>query len=789
MLDRVIETDCDTIEEPCRRGGPAARERLARARVLVVGLEPWGVVAAADLAAAGIGALHVLDDGVVTDDDLLAVRLFTGADRGRTRSAALEGALSQTAPACEVSAGPLLAEASRPLQVGDAGWDLIIVCVHADDLLVSEAAARFAHVERVPSIGAHLDDREAVIGPAVVPGETACSRCARLRRLANSARLEADHALQTSLLAERPRRRASTHLSPTAGLLGHALALAALEMLAAPRDCRLAGRLLVRDVVTLRTSLHAVLRLPWCDLCGGARAGNGGVRQASERRLTAGTTSRHPPGAVRDVPTGGDAERDLGLGLPAHGGAAPEGSGVGLDTASDPVHLRRMLEGIVDERTGIVQRLLLESPTPAAAPEAPRTATAMLGTFADGRRRPHRCDCQPELGAGKGITALEAMVSAVGEAVERYSASRFDPREWQRASVAERKAAASAAPPDDRTAPPDDRAAPPDDRAAPPRDFLPPERLCLYGESQYSEPGFRFARLGEETPIDWVLGRWLDTGSPVWVPALPTFFEVHVRPKEDFCQVTSNGLAAGATLEDAEARAALELIERDAFMISWLARLPGRRIDLDGSVDPDTREVARQLGAHGARLELYLLDVGLGVPTVVSVGFGDGRRWPGATVAMAAHQSPRAAVRKAVLEQAHVGPYLRRHMIEGTLRIPERPEDVRSLIDHAAYYFPPSRAGAFTFLGAGEPARASDLAEPDDLSPAALVACVRAADLRIAVVDVTSPDLAGTPFRVARALGPDFQQIHFGHRFARLGNPRLLAMAQDGINPDPHPMA
>jgi ribosomal protein S12 methylthiotransferase accessory factor len=54
---------------------------------------------------------------------------------------------------------------------------------------------------------------------------------------------------------------------------------------------------------------------------------------------------------------------------------------------------------------------------------------------------------------------------------------------------------------------------------------------------------------------------------------------------------------------------------------------------------------------------------------------------------------------------------------------------------------------------------------------------------------VTSPDLAVTPLRVARALGPGFQQIHFGHLLGRLGNPRLWAMAPRGINPDPHPMA
>jgi ribosomal protein S12 methylthiotransferase accessory factor len=293
----------------------------------------------------------------------------------------------------------------------------------------------------------------------------------------------------------------------------------------------------------------------------------------------------------------------------------------------------------------------------------------------------------------------------------------------------------------------------------------------------------------EGAPIDWVLGRWLDTGSPVYVPALPSFFAYPVAAEEAFCQVTSNGLAAGATRAEASLRAALELVERDAFTLSWLARLPGRRIHLDDSVDPGTREVARQLAAHGARLELYLVGAGVAVPAVVAIGFGDGKRWPGATVAMAAHLSPHRAIRKAVLEQGHVGPYLRRLMIEGAEPVPERPEDVRTLADHARYYFPPSRASAFAFLDGGGAIAAADMEEPQGPSLAMLVERVRAAGLRVAVVDVTSADLASTPFRVVRALGPGFQQIHFGHALACLGNPRLLARAARGINPDPHPMA
>lgn len=700
-----------------RRGGTGgARERLARARVLVAGLEPWGVVAAVELAAAGVGALHLLGDGLVTEDDLLAVRLFTAADRGRKRADALADLLLRAYPGCHVSSEPLVAHADRPLPLRDTRWDLILVCAHGDDLLVAQAVARFAHAAKVPSVGGHLEGLEALVGPAVVPGETACWSCARLRRLANGRDPSADHALHVSLLAERPRRRASTYLSPTAGLLGQSLALAALDVLADPRGARLVGRLLVRSLVSLQSSLHAVLPLPWCAVCGGARDGR--------------------------VPQ--------------------EGSGVDLDSARDPAELRRMLAGVVDERTGIVQRLTLDAPSPVTYPEAPRTATAALGVFADGRSPPHRCGGEPEIGSGKGATALEAMVRAVGEAVERYSAERYDTKERLRASVADMTAAG--------------------------REILAPDRHARYSDSQYSDPHFRYARLGESTPIDWVSGRWLDTGTPVWVPALPTFFNYHVSREEEFCQVSSNGLAAGATLSGASMKAALELIERDAFMISWLARLPGRRILLDASVDPDTREAARQLAVHGARLELYLIDAGIAIPTVMSVGFGDGKTWPGATVGMCAHPSPRTAIRKAVMEQGHVGPYLRRKMLDGD-PVPEHPDDVHSLIEHATYYFPQERAAAFEFLGAGGTVRASELAEPQGPPLGEVVARVRAAGLRIAVVDVTSPDLAATPFRVARALGADFQQIHFGHAVAHLGNPRLIARAAHGINPDPHPMA
>jgi ribosomal protein S12 methylthiotransferase accessory factor len=111
------------------------------------------------------------------------------------------------------------------------------------------------------------------------------------------------------------------------------------------------------------------------------------------------------------------------------------------------------------------------------------------------------------------------------------------------------------------------------------------------------------------------------------------------------------------------------------------------------------------------------------------------------------------------------------------------------LEDHALYYVPPERQARAEFMLAGGEVKLSELPAPGaDLR----ACCVRALEdegVRVAIVDVTSPDVAHSPFRVARALGVHMQPIHFGHGLERLANPRLRRIAPDGINPDPHPLA
>jgi ribosomal protein S12 methylthiotransferase accessory factor len=246
------------------------------------------------------------------------------------------------------------------------------------------------------------------------------------------------------------------------------------------------------------------------------------------------------------------------------------------------------------------------------------------------------------------------------------------------------------------------------------------------------------------------------------------------------------------TFEDAALRALYELIERDALMLFWLARRPAERIAEDGC-DPVVSQALRAVERLGARTELFMLDAGTQHPTVVCVGFGDGYAWPGVTMGLGTNADIDIALRKAVLEHGHFGSYLRRLMREGRHEKIRNREDVESNLDHALFYVHPENVGALAaFRNLSQaPASLADLRARYQQAPA-LSTCVsrlREAGVRVAAVDVTSPDVALGPIRVVRALGIYLQPVHFGFRNRRLRNPRLDRLLTGEAETAPHPLA
>lgn len=358
-------------------------------------------------------------------------------------------------------------------------------------------------------------------------------------------------------------------------------------------------------------------------------------------------------------------------------------------------------------------------------------------------------------GYGKGLSLQEAVLGAVGEALELHASSSYDARKFVLAPIDELQG-----------------------------EVLDPQKLCLYADPYYDVPGFPYCRFRRSQSIHWTSGNWLHTGKPVLVPALPVFSKLAVPDEERFCQVTSNGLATGVGLNDAAMRATLELIERDAFMLTWYCRLSAQELDVEGSLEPGAEIILEMIRQQGAQISFYLLDAGIHVPTVLCIARGDGKTWPGATLGLGCHLSLRTAVRKAVMELGQTGPDFCRAMLSGDESIPKSPTDVQIFRQHGLFYLLAERNKEFDFLHNDNkpPLRVRDVREPEKISLALLVEKLRAASVRVAIVDLTTAALHGSGFSVVRALGENMQQIHCGFGRERLNTPRLQSLLQGPVN-------
>jgi ribosomal protein S12 methylthiotransferase accessory factor len=112
---------------------------------------------------------------------------------------------------------------------------------------------------------------------------------------------------------------------------------------------------------------------------------------------------------------------------------------------------------------------------------------------------------------------------------------------------------------------------------------LDPAAIPLFTDEQYWRAGFPFTRLTDTSPIHWVAGQEMATGTACLVPATLVYVTYPRIDGPTHTELLTNppmvaGIAAGPSQEAAECAALEELIERDAVMVAWLTQTPLPRI-------------------------------------------------------------------------------------------------------------------------------------------------------------------------------------------------------------------
>jgi ribosomal protein S12 methylthiotransferase accessory factor len=233
---------------------------------------------------------------------------------------------------------------------------------------------------------------------------------------------------------------------------------------------------------------------------------------------------------------------------------------------------------------------------------------------------------------GKGSTEIQAKVSGLCEAIERYSGIFWGDEPSLRGSYESLAPAA-----------------------------IHPNACMGFSEDQFqtreewnrSQPFSRCTLVPRPfdpaLEIDW---------TPLWslthrqVRYLPAAYCYYGHPEfaGRWCSPDSNGCAAGNTLEEAILQGFMELVERDAVALWWYNRIPRRGVDLDSFELPYLKQMQEYY--RSLHREIWVLDVtsDLRITTLACVSRRMDRPTEDVLVGFGSHFDPRIAMLRAVTE-------------------------------------------------------------------------------------------------------------------------------------------
>ncbi|MFD4376430.1 TOMM precursor leader peptide-binding protein [Streptomyces sp. NPDC058527] len=574
---------------------------------------------------------------------------------------------------------------------------LLVLC---DDYLSPELAEVDARHRRtgVPWLPVRFCGTDPWIGPFFRPGSGPCWHCLAVRLRGHR---HSELPVRQALGLAGPVPRPPAGLAAGRALAANLAALEAAKWLAGLRHPE-QNRLLTLDTLRLRTDAHPVSRLPQCASCG-------------DPGLVARRVNAPFVPAPRPKAEGGDRALTAARMLGVHGRLVGPVTGVVKE-------LRRSPDG-PDFLTSYVSgpNLAMES--------------ASFAGLRSGLRA---------LSGGKGRTDEEARVSALCEAVERYSGTRHGDEPTVRDSLRGLG-----------------------DIAVHPGD------VQLYGARQYAE---RERWNASHSPFHHVPPPFDEERATEWTPVwsltegrqrlLPTSMLYYARggtgnaPAADGLWADSNGNAAGSSPEDAVVQGFLELVERDAVALWWYNRTRQPAVDLAAFGDEWTERLCAGLARAGREVWALDLTSDLGVPVVAALSRRTDRPTEDVIFGFGAHFDPRVALRRALSEMGQLLPAVGHTRSGGTGYGITDPEPLdwwrRATVAGQPYLLPDPAAAPLT------PGRVAAERRPDLLDDVrAITALVKDRGLDLLVLDQTRPDLE---LPVVKVIVPGLR--HFWARFA-----------------------
>lgn len=433
------------------------------------------------------------------------------------------------------------------------------------------------------------------IGPFFIPGKTGCWAC-----LAH--RLQGARKIDSYL-----REKTNTPVSALAvaalpSTLMTGLSIAATETakwIVQGHNESLEGRIGTFNMLSLDKQAHTIVRRPQCPRCG----------------------DPHAVTVNQSIPLVLESRKKVFVSDGGHRGFVPQ------ETFTTLAHHISPIAGIVGTLRPLAPWVGDKSLTPSFVAtqnfaHTPQEDSLNLDALSASLRSGS---------GGKGKHPTQAKVSALCEAIERYSGT-FQGDEFRlRARFTDLCDAA-----------------------------VHPNACMLYSAQQFEQRQQWNARASRSTwvpepfdaekEIEWSLAWSLTANKPRYLPTAYCYYGYARQHNTWFARADSNGCAAGRSKEEAILQGFLEVVERDSIALWWYNRLFKPAVDLSNFDDPYFQELQEYyVSLHR---DLWVLDItsDLAIPTFAALSRRNDATVEDLTLGFGAHFDARLAIQRALTE-------------------------------------------------------------------------------------------------------------------------------------------
>lgn len=237
-----------------------------------------------------------------------------------------------------------------------------------------------------------------------------------------------------------------------------------------------------------------------------------------------------------------------------------------------------------------------------------------------------------------------------------------------------------------------------------------PRSFGLHSPECYAKNERLLTPYNDDLPLSFIWAHSFSRNSPVLLPQQLGYYSLHIKDELPFVVEGSLGCALGSCVEESILHGMFEVAERDAFLMTWYARICPVPLDSAKWVDPEIRYYERYLVNDGFDVFAFDITNDLGIPSIWLTIKRRDSRMPNSISLSAAHLMPEQALRKAFRELMGM---LCRYKIElnseairqQVRNLAEDHSSVRTMMDHALLFCSPTATPSLEFLFSEKPKR------------------------------------------------------------------------------------